>query len=246
MHRRLRFLRVAASAGTVAVAAACSGSETAPNPGAATQITVVGGNGQVALIGTRLSIPLTVKVTSNGVAISGAAVTFATISGAASVSPASSTTDGSGQAKTTLTLGSTAGNITITASVAGTSLTASFIETAATSSLTQACQSGSPLTPAAGAVVPGVNGTGVCLSGGSTGAEYALVAFHGNADPSALAALTVQSHGGVTGISSPSVVPAFDQAAAAAYVRYHISAAQQQFETNLRASARRDLTPLMA
>jgi hypothetical protein len=240
--------RVLQTVGIVAIltANACSGSDTAPSQAAPTQIVVVSGNGQVGLIGTPLSVPLVAKVTSGALLVSGATVTFAVTGGAASVSPASATTDDSGQAKTTLTLGSAAGNITVTATVAGSVLSTSFIETAATSSLTQACLSGSAISPAVGAVVPGVSGTGVCLSGGATGAEYALVAFHGNADPTASVALNVQSHGGVTGIASASFAPVLDQATAVTYARYHIDDVQRRFETSLRANARRELSPRMA
>jgi hypothetical protein len=244
LFHRSRSFR-AAVFGAMAAAAACSGSDTAPASATPTQIAIVSGNGQVGLIGTPLSVPLVVMVTANGVVLSGATVTFATTTGAASVSPASATTDATGQAKTTVTFGAAAGNVAVTAAVSGTSLSVAFVETAATSSLTQACTSGAPLSPAIGAVVPGVSGTGVCLSGGTTGAEYALVAFHGNADPSTSVSLIVQSHGGVTGVSAASLAPSFDQVAAAAYARYHVNATQDQFEMTLRASARRDLTSLM-
>ncbi|MEO7085998.1 MAG: hypothetical protein ABI442_06690 [Gemmatimonadaceae bacterium] len=240
------FRAVAFAVAATAIATACSGSDTAPAGGAPTSIAIVSGNGQVGLIGTPLSVPLVVRVTSNGTTVSGAAVTFAATSGAASVSPASATTDGTGQAKTTVTFGATSGNVAVSATVQGTSLSLSFIETAATSSLTQACASGSPLSPAAGAVIPGISGTGVCLSGGTTGAEYALVAFHGNEDATSIVALNIQSHGGATGVATAALAPSFDEAAALSYARYHVNAVQQQFEATLRANARRELAPLMS
>src|SRR5690349_10429379 len=102
-------------------------------------VAVVSGNGQVGLVGARLALPLAVKVSANGSSVRGASVSFAVTTGAASVSPATTTTDSAGVAKTQLTLGTTPGNVVVTATVAGTALTASFVETVATSQTTLAC-----------------------------------------------------------------------------------------------------------
>ena len=62
----------------------------------------------------------------------GAAVTFAALNGAGTVSPTSATTDASGMAATTVTLGSAAGAYTFTASVANSSTTLARIVATAT------------------------------------------------------------------------------------------------------------------
>ena len=99
----------------LAVAAACGSSEPAgPASGAPSAIGRISGNGQVGLVGQPLSLPLVVKVTgSGGTPIKGSSVTFAVTSGAASLSPTTTTTDSLGQAKTQVTLGSAAGDVTI-------------------------------------------------------------------------------------------------------------------------------------
>src|SRR5262249_8968865 len=81
------------------IAAACesSGSNSPPPAGA---VSVVSGNGQVGLVGQTLAVPLVVKVaSSSGVAVPGTTVSFAVTTGAATVSPTSTTTDSAGQAK---------------------------------------------------------------------------------------------------------------------------------------------------
>src|SRR5215831_11782026 len=154
-----------------AIAAAC---ESPAGPGAAppaAAVNKVSGDGQVGSVGQALSSPLAVKVAaSNGAAVKGAAVAFAVTTGSATVNPSSTVTDSTGQAKTNVTLGTTPGTVVITASVTGTSLTATFTLTAGGGSTNTACQSSSPQTPAAGAVLPSVTGTGICLGGGTAGA----------------------------------------------------------------------------
>src|SRR5438874_8054771 len=61
------------------------------------------------------------------------------------------------------------------------------------------CSSSTPSLPAIGAVTQ-LSG-GLCLSGGTAGADYALVVFHGSPTPSATAAVTVTGTG-VTGLTS--------------------------------------------
>lgn len=227
-----------------AVAACANNSE--PNLGGSSPsaLDIVSGNGQVGLIGSALSLPLAVKVSANGTAVSGASVTFAVINGAASVSPGTVTTDATGQAKTQVTLGSAPGNITITATVAGTSLTSTFLETAGATNITLACQSGSPTTPAVGGVVAGVTGTGICLGGGTTGADYALVAFHASTDPAATALINVASRG-ATALSTASIVPSFDMTAASGIMRRRPNNIQAELEGRLRHAERLQFTPMI-
>ncbi len=65
--------------------------------------------------GTALNPAPKVKVTNSGVAVSGAVVTFAVTAGGGSVSPASVTTNASGEATTAWTLGAAAGTNTLSA-----------------------------------------------------------------------------------------------------------------------------------
>jgi hypothetical protein len=233
--------------GVATIAAACGGSGTEPTQVTPSAVAIVSGNGQVGLVGSALSTPLVVKVTSGSAAVKGVTVTFGVTAGAASVSPSSVTTDSTGQAKTLVTLGSSPGAVTISATVSGTSLTASFAITAGTTVVTSACTGTSPTTPALGGVLPGVGGTGTCLGGGTSGAEYALIPFYGNSDSSAVASVTVRSSGGATGITSASnIAPAFDVAPGLDIVQSSPGAAQIAFDRQLRAMARRELTPRMA
>jgi len=239
-------IRGALTLAALAAMTACGSSEpSGPNTSTPSAIARISGNGQVGLVGTSLSLPLVVKVTgSGGAAIKGASVTFAVTSGAATLSPTTATTDSSGQAKTQVTLGSAVGDVTITATVAGTSLVTTFIVTAGTSSVSLACSAGSPQAPAAGGVLPGVSGSGVCLSGGTLGADYAVVAFYGNPDSSAVASFSVTSHG-ATGLATASLAPSLDATSLSPIGEYHTNSVQTTFDARLRAMARRELTPMI-
>ncbi|MGH7619819.1 MAG: hypothetical protein ACREPM_21610 [Gemmatimonadaceae bacterium] len=249
VHRSGRGLRACAAALSVATAAfgvACGGGSEATGPQAASSLSIVSGNGQVGLVGQTLAVPLAVGVAaSNGAALKGATVTFAVTTGTASITPSSALTDTSGQAKTVVTLGSSPGTDVITATVAGTSLTASFSITAGSSSTSLACSSSSPQAPAAGAVLAGVSGTGICLGGGTTGAEYGLVAFYGDPDSSKIQSLAVTGRG-ATAVLTADVVPTLDAAVVPSpLVQRAPNTAQDAFDVRLREMARRDLTPLI-
>ena len=227
------------------VATACGSGSTEPRGAAAANIQVVSGNGQVGLVGQTLSSPLVVKVTSSsGTALSGATVTFAVTSGAATVSPASTTTDAAGQAKTTVTLGSSPGTVQVSATVNGTALAATFAITIGSSTTTLACAGGNPQTPALGGVLPGIGGTGICLGGGTTGADYALVAFYGNSDNTASTSIQVTSQNAVA-LTTANVIPAFDvlsSAAAALNKPLVTNPVQEAFDRRLRQIAKTELT----
>ena len=92
----------------------------------------VSGDPQTGLIGTRLPLPLVVRVDgSDGLPVSGVAVTWAATTGGGSVDSANTTTDALGMAQMGATLGSTAGPQTFTASATGLT-SAVFNETATT------------------------------------------------------------------------------------------------------------------
>ncbi len=237
-------MRGAVSVAIAIAAVACespSGPPSSPPPGA---VSVVSGNGQVGLIGQALAVPLVVKVaSSSGVAVKGAGVVFAVTTGTANVSPASTVTDSSGQAKTSVTLGSTPGTVVVTASVSGTALTTSFSITAGSVAQNLACAGGTPQTPAAGSVTSGT-GTGICLGGGTTGAEYALVAFYGDPDSSKIQNLNVTGHG-ATAVFTPDILPNLAPAPASVLLEQKPNAAQAAFDRTLRETSRRELTPLI-
>lgn len=76
----------------------------------AAHISLAGGDGQQSTATAPLPAPITAKVTdANGLAVSGATVTFRVLSGGGSVAATSAISDGSGLASTTWTLGSTVG-----------------------------------------------------------------------------------------------------------------------------------------
>lgn len=228
------------------VATACGTSTSEPRGNAAANIQIVSGNGQVGLVGQTLSAPLIVKVTSSsGAALSGATVTFAVTSGTATVSPASTTTDATGQAKTTVTLGSSPGTVQVSATVNGTTLAATFVITIGSSTTSLACATSNPQTPAAGGVLPGVSGTGICLAGGTTGADYALVAFYGNSDNTASTSIQVTSQNAIA-LTTDDVAPSFNViASAAAMLNKQVSTnpVQDAFDRHLRQIAKTALTP---
>lgn len=106
--------------------------------GAATQIVLTSGNGQSGTAGAALAVPFVVTVRdANANPVSGTLVTFATSSGG-SLSALGVTTNGAGQASSTLTLATVAGANTATASVTG--LTGSPVTFAATGTAGSATQ----------------------------------------------------------------------------------------------------------
>jgi hypothetical protein len=235
-------------AGVVGVATACGSDSTGTGSNSASNISIVSGNGQVGLIGTALALPLVVKVTgSSGTALAGVSVQFTVQSGAATVVPGTATTDATGQAKATVTLGSSAGNVSIQAAVAGSTLTQQFVVTAGTSTQTLACSSGSPQTPAAGGVLPGVSGTGICLGAAAGGSDYSVVVFFGNPDQSVLGQVNVTAHN-ATALSTPDLTPLADVFATpqrGSALTANVSDAQEQFELKLRRIAQTQLAPLV-
>jgi hypothetical protein len=236
-------------AGVAALAAACGGSDsTGTGSNSPSNMTIVSGNGQVGLVGTALASPLVVKVTSSsGTALSGIGVQFAVQSGAATVTPGTASTDATGQAKATVTLGSSAGNVSILASVVGSNLTQSFVVTAGTTTQNLACSTAAPQTPAAGGVLPGVSGTGICLGGAAGGSDYALVTFFGNPNQAILGQVNVTAHG-ATGLTTPDLTPLGDVFAnpqRGFTLGSGGNAAQEQFDLRLRRIAQTQLAPLV-
>jgi hypothetical protein len=98
----------------------------------------------------------------------------------------------------------------------------------------------------AGQVTAGLTGTSICVGGGTSGAEFALIPFYGTTLSSASATLDFTATGTVSPSAAPSLIPSagasFDMigSAAEAPPRYRAS---HTFETKLRERERVDLPP---
>jgi hypothetical protein len=210
-----RFRAVVGVASILLVGACDNGSNNGTNPDPAVDpapptLDVSSGNGQSGRVNTTLATPLQVVATqSNGEPMVNATVTFAVTSGTATVAPTTAVTDGLGRAQTVVTLGATPGNVVVTATIAGPpALTTTFVVAAGTGTITAGCTAGSAQTPAVGAVISTVAGTGVCLGGGSTGAQYALIAFNSSKDSVILNPTTFSVRGSaVTGVTTADLAP---------------------------------------
>lgn len=125
-------------------------------------------------------------------------VTF-TVTGNATVSPATTTTDAEGIARTTVTAGSAAGGVTIRATVTGTGLQseASFVVTGGSSAT---CVS-----PAVGTATTVQGVSSACVTGGSAGADYVLVAY--NSSTTGASSTTLSGTGLGTPPSSAALAP---------------------------------------
>jgi hypothetical protein len=246
-------LRAGLCAASVIVAAAC-GDNSGTNPpeppvtAAPPTLDVLSGNGQTSLVNTTLPQQLQVLATaSNGHPMAGVTVNFAVTSGSATLSAPSAVTDGSGVARVTVTLGATPGTVIVTATVSGTpTLTTTFTLAAGTGTIVTACTGGAAQTPAVGAVISSIAGTGVCLGGGTSGAQYALVAFNSNQDSVLASQATFSVRGSnITSVTTADLAPL--NADAAAGSPFAVNVAQRdlraRFDRNLRELAIRELTP---
>ena len=238
----------------VAALAACKSSSEPKKPVPAS-VTIVSGDGQTGFVGSQVSQPLVVKVTSDqSTALVGATIVFAVTGGSATVSPATAVTDANGQAQTTVTFGSTAGTVTVTAAVQGTSLSTTFTLTAGSSTTTKACDSSAGTAMTVGQVITPVSGTGICLSADATAsAEYALIPFFASTTQSATTSIDVVGTG-VLPVTTASLSPANGPSLSRSMGGFGstpptmispINDVQTSFETRLRERARRYLTPLI-
>ncbi len=175
---------------------ACGGGDsTGPDPidqpGPAVAITAVTGGGQTGVVGSVLAQPVVAKVTNaKGVGVAGAAVSFRIDSGNGSVSPASGTTDASGQAQTLWTLGT---NSTVEQRVTATSGTLT-----AGASFTAAAQAGP------GTALEKITDVGCALPGaaGARDVTVRLTDTYGNAVSQARVDWTAGGGGSVTPVNS--------------------------------------------
>ena len=101
-----------------------------PSATTAIALTAVAGNAQTGVTGSALGTPLTVKaVDGTGAVLTGHTIEWSVQAGGGSVSPATSITNASGIATTSLTLGPVAGANTIKATVSGTTSSVLFTAT---------------------------------------------------------------------------------------------------------------------
>ncbi len=185
---------------------ACSGDATgvaatqAPRPAA---VSIVSGSGQSAVINTALPAALTVLVTTaQGTPVAGATVAFAVSAGTGTLSPTFATTGVDGTASTQLTLGATPGAVEVTATVQSTTLATRLVATAGAAPAAVASDCTDPgLLMRVGQVAVLTGVTSLCLPGGTSGAEYALIPFNGSTSASGRATFSVQPSG-VTGTST--------------------------------------------
>ena len=230
-----------------AVGAACSDS-TGPSTPIPAAIAAVSGTGQTGSVGSTLSSPIIFEVTTAANApVSGVTVAFAVTSGSGTVSPATAVTGASGTASTQLTLGGTAGTVEITATIQGRTLTA---RTTATATQVVSTDCGSAATLSLGQVVTGVSGSTLCVAGGATGGEFALVPFNTSLNGSAGTPFSVQASG-VSATVAASLTPttgSFNLLAGAplASSTYSSVALTDALDMKLRASEARELAPLIA
>ncbi|AHG89376.1 Peptidase M30, hyicolysin [Gemmatirosa kalamazoonensis] len=223
--------------------AACAGgdsavtSTTTPTPGA---ITVVSGGAQSGTVGTTLSSSVVVQVaTTAGAPVQGATVAFVVSSGAATLSASSAVTDASGLASTQVTLGTAAGSVVIGASVQGTSIATTITETAVAAEITAPC---TPTSLAVGATAV-QSGSSVCLDGGTSGAEYAVIPFNGSSSSATRATFVVQA-AGVQPVSTVLASSAPTGGLATLGASASVSP-RAQFERRLRATERAALSPMV-
>src|SRR5690349_3141738 len=184
-----------------AFAAAC-GDSTSPKTATPATITAVSGAGQAGSIGTPLASPIVFEVTTAADApVAGVTVSFSVTAGSATVSPSTAVTDANGTASAQLTLGSTAGAVELTATVRGGTLSARATATATQTASTDCSTATQTLT--LGQVVTGLGGASLCVAGGTSGGDYALVPYNASLDGSSSTSLTVQASGvGTTPLAS--------------------------------------------
>jgi hypothetical protein len=104
------------------------------------------------------------------------------------------------------------------------------------------------LTLTAGQVMPGVSGTSICVSGGTAGAEYALIPFYGTTFASATTTLDFTASGTATPSAAPSLIPSVSaslDAIASSPVLPTRYRASHDFELALRERERVKLRPLI-
>ena len=245
--RRGRTLLAVLATAFVSIATACSDS-TSPAGSSAAAIAAVSGNGQTGSINATLQSPIVFKVTNTADnPVAGVTVAFSISSGVGTLSPTTAVTDANGTASTQLTLGSAAGDVEVTATVQGGSIVARATATATQIASTDCSAAVTTLT--LGQAITGLTGTSLCVGGGTSGGDFALVPFNTSLDGASRAAFTVQATGaGATAVAS--LTPAagsFTLLGGAAAQTSPLSslALTRALDARLRASEARELAPLI-
>ncbi|HKO15169.1 MAG TPA: hypothetical protein VJU87_02965 [Gemmatimonadaceae bacterium] len=200
--RQRRALALVAT-GTLALLGACH-SGTEPKGPVAAQLTVLPGNTS-GLTGTSLVVAVKVTSTDNR-PVPNATVTFAVVSGDATVSPTTAQTDNTGTAQTTVTFGPSAGPVKVSATVSGTNLAQSR-DLIAIAPVTD-CNASAAATLNLGEVRTPIAAQDVCVSGGASGADFAVIPFNGSVTYSATASMSFFSQGASAPVGSASRAPA--------------------------------------
>ena len=245
-RRGKTFAGVVASALAFGVAA-CSDS-TDPSAATPAAITAVSGAGQTGTVGSTLASPVVFEVTTvSDSPLSGVTVTFAVATGSATVSPTTAVTDANGTASTTIKFGASAGNVEVTASV-GRSLVARITATATTVVSADCASSSTTLT--LGQVVTGVNGTSLCVAGGSEGGDFALVPFNTTLDGASRTSVAFQAIGvSASAVASltPTPTGSFNLLAGTSLESTTLASQRltRALDAKLRASEGRELAPLI-
>ena len=129
-ERQLKRTFVVVAAAAVVLAGVACHDDNTTRPPTATQVVVVSGTGQSAIVGQSLTDSLAVKVLDqHGNPLSGARVTWAVTAGGGTVNPATSVTDAQGIARTSFRPGASGASNTVTATVSGVSTPATFSAT---------------------------------------------------------------------------------------------------------------------
>ena len=156
------------------------------------------GSGQSATVGTAVAQSLIVRATTaSGTPVSGVTITFGVTSGSATLSPSAAVTDSTGEARTTVTAGTTAGTVVVNAVAESGALSASFTITVTAITATATC---TPTSLAVGGAMI-VSGSTVCVTGGTSPSEYALIPFNGSTTASNVASVAVAASG-ITAVST--------------------------------------------
>jgi hypothetical protein len=231
-----------------AVTAACSDS-TSPSSPTPSAIAAVSGSGQSGSVGSTLASPIVFEVTSaSNAPVSGVTVTLTVTSGSGTLSPTTAVTDANGTASTQLTLGGTAGAVEVTATARGGTLVARATATATQIASTDCASSATSLS--LGQVITGLTGSSVCVAGGTSGGEFALVPFSTSLDGSLGTSFSVQASG-VSATATANLTPSirsFDLLGGASITSSALSslALTRALDARLRATEARELTPLIS
>src|SRR6187402_1857575 len=229
----------------MALLGACSDS-TGPSTAPPASIAAVSGAGQSGTVGTVLSSPVVFEVTTaTDAPVSGVTVSFAVTSGSATVMPTTAVTDANGTASTQVTLGATAGSVEITATVQSASLSAR-VNATATQIVSADCTISST-TLTLGQAITGIGGSSLCVAGGSTGGDFALVPFNGTLNGSSRASLSFQAIGiGATAVASLTpTTGAFNLLGGLSATSSTLASLDltEALDSELRATAARELAP---